>query len=68
MLCPHRLDPIVTYLVNQRDALLAFARQLDADLAAVAPDFQVPVAVPRALLQVQERDVGTGAAGLRRPS
>jgi hypothetical protein len=59
-LCPHRLDAVVTYLVNQRDALLTFARQLDADLAALATDFQVPVAVPRALLQMQERDRGDG--------
>jgi hypothetical protein len=55
--CPHRLGPVVTYLVNQRDAVLAFAAELDADLAAVAEDFQVPVGVARAVLQVQELDV-----------
>src|SRR5207302_7340749 len=48
--CPHRLNPVCTYLVNQRDAVLAFARQLDADLGALAEDFQVPVGVVRALL------------------
>src|SRR6202023_4273409 len=32
--CSHRLDPICTYLVNQRDAVLAFAQQLDTDLGA----------------------------------
>jgi len=56
-LCPHRLEPVITYLVNQRDAVLAFAKQLDADLAAVASDFQVPEAVTRALLQVQQWEV-----------
>ncbi len=55
--CPHRLGPICTYLVNQRDAVLAFAQQLDADLAALAADFQVPVAVVRAVLHVHEMDV-----------
>src|SRR5215831_13530336 len=55
--CPHRLAPACTYLVNQRDAVLAFAQQLDADLGAVAADFQVSPAVARAVLQVQELDV-----------
>jgi hypothetical protein len=54
--CPHRLGPACTYLANQRDAVLAFAQQLDADLGAAAADFQVPVAVARAVLQVQEMD------------
>jgi hypothetical protein len=57
-LCPHRLDAVVTYLVNQRDALLALARHLDADLTAVASAFRVPVAVTPALRPVQERDEG----------
>lgn len=56
--CPHRLGPVCTYLANQRDAVLAFARQLDTDLAAVAADFQVPPAVARAVLQVQTLAVG----------
>ena len=55
--CPHRLGPVCTYLVNQRAAVLAFAQQLDADLGAVAADFQVPVAVVRAVLAVQQMDV-----------
>jgi len=55
--CPHRLNPVCTYLVNQRDAVLAFAAQLDADLAAVAADYQVPPAVARAVLHVQEMSV-----------
>jgi hypothetical protein len=56
--CPHRLQPICTYLVNQRDAVLAFAAQLDADLDAVAADFQVSSAVVRAVMHVQALDVG----------
>lgn len=55
--CPHRLAPACTYLVNQRAAVLAFAQQLDADLGAVAADFQVPVAVARAVLAVQQMDL-----------
>jgi hypothetical protein len=55
--CPHRLGPVCTYLVNQRDAVLAFVQQLDADLDAVASDFQVPVVLVRALLHVQAMDV-----------
>ena len=55
--CPHRLGPVCTYLTNQRAAVLVFAQQLDADLAAVAADFQVPVAVARAVLAVQALDV-----------
>lgn len=54
--CPHRLGPACTYLANQRDAVLAFAQQLDTDLGAVAADFQAPVAVARAVLHVQEMD------------
>jgi hypothetical protein len=56
--CPHRLGPVCTYLVNQRDAVLAFAAQLDADLGAVAADFQVSPTVVRALLHVQALHVG----------
>jgi len=61
--CPHRLNPVCTYRANQRDAVLAFAQQLDADLDAVAADFQVPPAVTRAVLHTQAmdvRDVGRG--------
>jgi hypothetical protein len=57
--CPHRIGPVATYLVNHRAALLAFAKQLDAELSTLAADFQVPVAVVRALFQVhtlEEKD------------
>jgi hypothetical protein len=55
--CPGRLGPVCTYRANQRAAVLAFAQQLDTDLAAVAADSQVPVAVARDVLAVQARDV-----------
>jgi hypothetical protein len=52
-LCPHRLRPVCVALENQRDALLAFAAQLDRDLAVVAAEYQVPVGLVREALQVQ---------------
>lgn len=55
-LCPHRIAPICTYLINHRDALLAFAKQLDADLAGLAAEYQLPVLRVRALLQMQTLD------------
>jgi hypothetical protein len=51
--CPHRLGAVGTYLRNQRDALLAFAQHLDRDLHGLASDFQVSVAVVRAVFAVQ---------------
>lgn len=51
--CPHRLKPVCAALANQRDDLLAFAEQLDRDLAAVAAEYQVPVALAQEALQVQ---------------
>ena len=51
--CPHRLRPVCTALANQRDDLLAFVAQLDSDLAAVARECQVPVALAREVLRVQ---------------
>ena len=46
-LCPHRIAPVVSALTNQGDDLLAFAAQLDQDLAGVAHRFQLPVATVR---------------------
>ena len=39
--CPHRLGPVCTLLQKHRDQLLAFARQLDQDLAHLAAEFEV---------------------------
>jgi hypothetical protein len=55
-LCPHRLRPVGTLLKNQGPALLAFAAQLDQDLADLATQFQVPLASVRHLLDVQAVD------------
>ena len=55
-LCPHRLGPVCTLLQNHREQLLAFAWQLDQDLAELAAEFEVPVAVVRELLDLQALD------------
>ena len=51
-LCRERISAVCTYLVNHRDALLAFAKQLDADLHALAAEFQLPVPTVRAVFDV----------------
>jgi hypothetical protein len=51
-LCPYRIEPVVRALANQRDDLLAFACQLDRDLAVLAAEFHVPVETARAVLNV----------------
>jgi len=56
VLCPHRLQPVYTLLHNHRDDLLAFAAQVDEDLARLSQEFQVPMAVVRAVLDVQVLD------------
>ena len=55
--CPHRLEPLCIYLANQRDAVLAFAQQLDDDLGRLAEDFQVSVGLVRDVLRVQALDL-----------
>lgn len=54
--CPHRLGPVGTLLKNHRDQLLAFALQLDEDLAKLAAEFEVPIAIVRDLLDLQTLD------------
>jgi hypothetical protein len=51
--CPRHLDPLIRYLKNQRDDLLAFAAQLDIDLANLAVHFQVAPKLVREMLSVQ---------------
>ena len=51
---PPGLRDAVLYLTNQRDAVLAFARQLDDDLADLADEHQVPLTLVRELLQVEQ--------------
>jgi hypothetical protein len=52
-LCPHRIGPVVRALTNQRDDLLAFAFQLDQDLAVLAAEFQVAVETARDMFNVE---------------
>jgi len=52
-LCAYHIVPVCTYLTNQRDALLAFAKELDVNLENLAEEFQLPVAILRELLHVQ---------------
>ena len=52
-LCPHRIGPVCDALRRQRDDLLAFAGQLDLDLASLARAHQVPAALAREALAVQ---------------
>jgi hypothetical protein len=56
-LCPYRIGPVCTYLTNQRDALLAFTKELDSNLENLAEEFQLPVALLHELLHVQALDV-----------
>jgi hypothetical protein len=52
-LCPSRLGPICTLLVNQRDNLLAFAGKLDQELATLAQEFAVPAERVRDVLRIE---------------
>ena len=49
--CPHRIRPVWTLLEKQRDNLLAFAVQLDRELAALAQEWQMRVTTDREVLQ-----------------
>jgi hypothetical protein len=60
-LCPHRIGPLVRLLKNQRDDLLAFAAELDGQLAALAQEYQVAPAAVRQLLLLQALDAHTPA-------
>lgn len=56
-LCPHRIGPVVRALTNQRDDLLAFAAQLDQDLATLAAQFQLPVVTLREVFNNETLDL-----------
>jgi hypothetical protein len=51
--CPHRIRPVRTMLENQRDNLLAFAVELDRELAALAREWQISATTAREVLRVQ---------------
>ncbi len=48
--CSHRLAPVIRALRHQRDDLLAFAKELDLSLAALAAEHHVSVEVVREVL------------------
>jgi hypothetical protein len=50
--CPHKIRPVRCLLENQRDHLLAFAKQLDEDLQGLTEEFAVPAAVVEETRQV----------------
>jgi hypothetical protein len=52
-LYPPQLQPVCTLLQNHREQLLAFAAQLDQDLADLAAEFAVPRTVVREVLDLQ---------------
>lgn len=52
-LCAHRIGKVLRALANQRDDLLAFAAQLDQDLAVLAAEFQVAAETVRDVLNVE---------------
>lgn len=47
----HRIPPLVTYLQNQRDPLLAFVPEIQQGLQRLAHDFEVPLPLMEALYQ-----------------
>jgi hypothetical protein len=51
-LCSHRIRPVRCLLENQRNALLAFAKQLDGDLQALADELAVPAVMVADVRQV----------------
>jgi len=52
-LCPHRIGPLCRQLENQRDDLLAFVAELDADIVSLAGYCRVAPDRIRAILQMQ---------------
>jgi hypothetical protein len=52
--CESQIRPLRVMLENQRTNLLAFAEQLDKDLAALAAGWQVSAEMARALLKTQQ--------------
>ncbi len=57
-LCAHKIGPVRCLLENQRDSLLAFAKQLDEDLQALTEAFAVPAAVVEETRQVLSLPAG----------
>lgn len=64
-LCPHRIGPVARMLGNHRNDLLAFAAQLDADLAALTAEFHVSPETMRAAFHVETLSPEDPARGPR---
>lgn len=62
-LSPHRIGPVRRLLEHQRDDLLAFAVELDEQLARLAERFQVPPSIVRAVLALECTDPKAEAHG-----
>src|SRR5208337_4464271 len=66
--CPHRIRPVRTLLEKQRDNLLAFAVELDRELAALAQEWQISVGPPGRFCRCKPCRRGTRSGGIvRRP-
>lgn len=55
-LCRHRLQPVCRLLANHREEMLAFAVNLDQDLAALAQNFEVSETLVRQFFNLQAID------------
>ena len=53
--CPHRIGPVARLLGNHRDDLLAFAVQLDHELAALSAEFSLAPETVRAMFDLETR-------------
>lgn len=62
-LCPHRIGPVRRSLEHQRDDLLAFAVELDEQIARLAERFQLAPAIVRAVLALECMDPKAEAHG-----
>jgi hypothetical protein len=61
LLCSYRIGPVVRALSHQCGQLLAFAGQLDQDLAALAVEFQLPPTTVREVFNVAVLDKNSPA-------
>lgn len=52
-LCSHKIYPVQTFLENNQDNLLQFARHIDKDLLSVAEEFKVSIDNVRMLYELQ---------------
>src|SRR5271165_1587817 len=59
--CPHRLAPVRRTLATHQQELLAFAADLDRDIASLAAYARVPAALVRELVAVQELSPASAA-------